>query len=57
MFYETTGCKITNSLESNWLVIKEELTRLQKKTLFLGQKSFFITTAGMFLVCMLLGRN
>lgn len=31
MFYETTGLEIIDSLESKWLVIKEELTRLQQK--------------------------
>ena len=55
MFYETTGFEITDSLESNWLVIKEELTRLQKKIIPWSKK--FLTMAGMFLVCMLLGRN
>jgi len=35
MFYETTGFEFTESLESNWLVIKEELTRLQPKNFIL----------------------
>ena len=40
MFYETTGFEITNSLESNWLVIKEELTRLQKKKFIPWSENF-----------------
>ena len=40
MFYETTGFEITDSLESNWLVIKEELTRLQPKNFMLWPEKF-----------------
>ncbi|MBA2748334.1 MAG: aspartyl/asparaginyl beta-hydroxylase domain-containing protein [Tatlockia sp.] len=30
MFYETTGFKFIDCMESNWLLVKEELTRLQQ---------------------------
>ena len=40
MFYETTGFEITDSLESNWLVIKEELTRLPPKNFMLWPEKF-----------------
>ena len=40
MFYATTGFEFTESLESNWLVIKEELTRLQPKNFMLWPEKF-----------------
>ena len=40
MFYATTGIEFTESLESNWLVIKEELTRLQPKNFMLWPEKF-----------------
>jgi beta-hydroxylase len=40
MFYATTGFEFTESLESKWLVIKEELTRLQPKNFMLWSEKF-----------------
>ena len=40
MFYETTNFKFTESLESNWLLIKEELNRLQQGNSTSWQKEF-----------------
>jgi len=40
MFYKTTNFKFTESLESNWLLIKEELNRLQQVNSTPWQKEF-----------------
>jgi ornithine lipid ester-linked acyl 2-hydroxylase len=40
MFYDNLDFQFTNVLQSNWLVIKEELTRLQESNFISWYEKF-----------------